>query len=620
LGFSFGMPAKMALIYRFNAEEIIAVKILGISAFYHDSAAALLVDGRIVAAVQEERFSRKKHDASFPEQSIRYCLEAAQLKLSELDVIAYYEKPFLKLERILQSFYDYAPYGFRSFVTAMPIWFGEKLYLKSRMQKALRKIDPDFQANSRILFPEHHLSHAASAYYPSGFTESAILTIDGVGEWASAAVYHAQGNQIKILKELHFPHSVGLLYSAFTQFLGFRVNNGEYKLMGLAAYGDPQGVDKQAFVKKIKEQMLTIFPDGSIRLNLDYFGFLSSLQMIRPRKWEALFGLPQRTEDGPLEKAHANLAYAIQQVTEEIVFKLATHAQVLTGSSRLCLAGGVALNCVCNGMLQRSGLFEEIFVQPAAGDAGGALGAALAGEFVYFKSELVESEQDHMQGSLLGPEMRGIGVEKPQLQSQKLPFPALTRYVARKLAQGKIVAWCQGRAEYGPRALGNRSILADPRLPDMQQKINETVKRREDFRPFAPAVLAEHALTYFQTDRLSPYMLMVHPLNPEHRHAVPENFSALPVKEQLLQVKSAFPAITHADFSARLQTVDRERYPLFHSLLQAFHEETGCPMLINTSFNLRGQPIVHKFEEAFACFMQTELDILVVNEHIWEKN
>lgn len=595
--------------------------ILGISAYFHDSAAAIVQDGQILAAAEEERFSRIKHDADFPAQAIEWCLIETGLRIDDLDAIVFYEKPFLKFERILESFYAIAPTGSRSFLKAMPHWFGEKLFLKSRIKKALKKIEAFDSTSLRLLFPEHHLSHAAGSYFLSGFEEAAILTVDGVGEWATTTISHGQGKEIKMLRELRFPHSVGLLYSAFTQFLGFRVNNGEYKLMGLAAYGNPDADETNSFIQIIKTSLVTIHDDGSIELTIENFGFMDTDQTIIPSKWEHLLGSKMRQPEEVFTRRHANLAQAIQLVTEEILLKLVAEAKRLTGSTNVCLSGGVALNCVANGVLQRAGIFEQIFVQPAPGDSGAAIGAALvASSLLAEKPPLIL--KNHV--PLYGPEADVSGLpelcKKNNLKWEHKEEEEMLSFVTEAIAKGQVIGWCQGRMEFGPRALGNRSILGDPRNPDMQQKINLKVKRRESFRPFAPAILAEHVDTYFETNSLSGWMQFVHQMKKEYLCELREDFRDLPITEQLLTEKSAFPAITHADGSSRLQTVTEEDNPIFYRLLSAFNDLTGCPMIINTSFNLRGEPIVCSTEDAVNCFVDTELDLLVIGNYVINKS
>ncbi len=600
------------------------MKILGISAFYHDSAAAILMDGQIIAAAQEERFSRKKHDEGFPVKAIRYCLQEAGCTLDQLDAIAFYDKPFLKFERLLETYYGFSPRGLQSFVTAMPVWIKEKIFFKKLIYKALEEVEAYDKKKVKLLFPEHHLSHAASAFYPSPFEEAAILTIDGVGEWATATIARGKGKDIQILRELHFPHSVGLLYSAFTYFLGFRVNNGEYKLMGLAPYGNPHAEETNRFIQLIKSELIELKEDGSLWLNQKYFRYATGLRMIYDKPWQKLFGLKRREEEAELSQTHCNLAFAIQQVTEEIVMKMAEETLKLTQAENLCLAGGVALNCVANGKLQRKGLFKDIFIQPAAGDAGGALGAALATHHIYHGHDRVLSEYaDGMGGSFLGPSfsekeiVQALRRQADACQYHKInDFGELCAQVAEKLADGKIVGWFQGRMEYGPRALGHRSILGDPRQSEMQKRLNLKIKYRESFRPFAPAVLAEDAQLYFDQKTPSPYMLLVAPLKEDLQAKLPEGYYELPLLERLYIRRSDYPAITHLDFSARVQTVDAQSNAAFHQLLSAFKAHTGHGMLVNTSFNVRGEPIVCDPKDAIQCFLNTEMDYLVVESYL----
>ena len=600
------------------------MKILGISAFYHDSAAAILEDGVIVAAAQEERFTRKKHDPAFPVNAVRFCLEQAGCRIDQLDAVVFYDKPMLKFERLLETYYHFAPQGVRSFINAIPIWINEKIFLKSLIRKSLASIEKYDRKNLKLLFPEHHLSHAASAFYPSPFGRAAVLTVDGVGEWATASIGLGEGRSFSVLKELNFPHSLGLLYSAFTYFLGFRVNSGEYKLMGLAPYGNPQSPQVQEFVQIIKDQLIDIKPDGSIHLNQAYFNYATGLRMVRDRKWEKLFGFPRRAAESELEQKHCNLGLAIQQVTEEIVLLMAQEAKRLTGAKHLCLAGGVALNCVANGKLQNAGIFEEIYIQPAAGDAGGALGAALAAHHLYFEQERSTQQPDAMRGAYLGPEYADAEIAKT-LKRFGAPaqhfaqFEDLCQEVAEEVAKGSAIGWFQGAMEFGPRALGNRSILGDPRNPDMQLKLNLKIKYRESFRPFAPSVLAEDAEQFFELPAPSPYMLLVQPVQSSIRKELPSNYHELPIKEKLYTLRSEIPAITHIDFSARIQTVHKDTNPRYHGLLQAVKAKTGIGMLVNTSFNVRGEPIVCTPEDAYRCFMRTEMDILVVGNYLLRK-
>jgi carbamoyltransferase len=599
------------------------MKILGISAFYHDSAAALVVDGQVLAAVQQERFSRVKHDARFPAEAIKYCLEYTGLSISDLDAIVFYDKPWLKFERLLESYYGTAPRGLPSFLTSLPVWLSEKLFQKSELKKNLQQIGKVDFKKTPLLFTEHHQAHAASAFYPSPFSTAAILTVDGVGEWATASISHGNGNAISVLRELHYPHSLGLLYSAFTYYLGFKVNSGEYKVMGLAPYGNANSSQTKLFREAILSDLVDVKADGSLHLNLSNFEFTTGLRMVNPEKMERLLGLAIRKPETPLQQSHADLALALQQVTEHILLKMADEAQRLTGEENLCLAGGVALNCVANGKLLRMGNWKNIYIQPAAGDAGGALGAALAGEYLLSnRTREIGVGYDGMQGSYLGPEYSDLDVERMirhyQAKAEKQPDTvSLCRRVAGLLAEGKIVGWHQGRMEWGPRALGNRSILGDPRRADMQQRMNLAIKFREGFRPFAPAILAEHAEAYFGLKVSSPYMLLVAELNPAFRLDLPENFEAMSFAERLATPRSTLPAITHLDYSARVQTVHLGTNPLFHALLTEFFAQTGCPVLVNTSFNVRGEPFVNTPKEAYAGFMRTNMDALAIGSYLF---
>lgn len=598
--------------------------ILGISAYYHDSAAVIVKDGRILAAAEEERFSRKKHDAGFPANAIKFCLQFSGLKLSEVDSYVFYDKPLLKFERLLETYYAFAPRGFLSFLKAMPVWMKEKLFLKKLIRAELKKIDEFDTRKIKILFPEHHLSHAASAFYPSPFSEAAIVTIDGVGEWATTTICKATGNKIEILKQLNFPHSVGLLYSAFTYFLGFKVNSGEYKLMGLAPYGNPADEETLRFISIIKNKLVTVYDDGSIFMNLGYFNYPVGLRMVKDEVFEKLFDLKKRNPDGEITIHHCNLALAIQIVTEEIVLKITALAKELTGSENLCLAGGVALNCVANGKIENRGLFKNIFIQPAAGDAGGALGAALSAHHIYYENKKIaensyEPENYFLGSSFTNSEIELVIEKHKAVAERQESFDLLSKKIATDIKDGKVIGWFQGRTEFGPRALGNRSIVADPRNKEMQITLNQKIKFRESFRPFAPAVLDEYAAEYFEIKSPSPYMLMVQPLKKEFRNQLPDNYYSLDLKEKLNVNRSQFPAITHIDFSARIQTVGKKANPQFHQLINAFRELTGCPMLINTSFNVRGEPIVNTPEEAYLCFMNTGMDVLVIHDTIFYK-
>jgi carbamoyltransferase len=601
------------------------MKILGISAFYHDSAACVIVDGEIIAAAQEERFTRKKHDAAFPSNAVKFCLQKSNLTIAELDAVVFYDKPFLKFERLLETYYSFAPKGLISFLSAVPVWAKEKMFLKKLLLDELTEIEALERNKIKLLFPEHHLSHAASAYYPSAFNDAAILTIDGVGEWTTASIAHGKGNEITILKELHFPHSLGLFYSAFTYFLGFRVNSGEYKLMGLAPYGISHSEETQRFKKIIKEHLIDIKEDGSIWLNQKYYNYATGLTMVPDKQWEQLFGFAKRNAESEPEQHHCNLALAVQEVTEEVFLKMAKEASRLTQSENICLAGGVALNCVANGKLQQAGIFKNIFIQPAAGDAGGAMGAALAAHYIYFNNERnITAEKDQLKGSYLGNECAVEAIEKT-IATYKASYIKYTtekemcNSVAEILAKGNVVGWVQGSMEFGPRALGARSILGDARNADMQKKLNLKIKYRESFRPFAPAVLAEDVQEYFEIDSASPYMLMVAPVKKERRSPLPENYDTLDLKSKLYQQRSDIPAVTHVDFSARIQTVHQETNPVFYQLLQSFKQLTGYSLLVNTSFNVRGEPIVCTAEDAYRCFMRTDMDYLVIDNYLFSK-
>jgi carbamoyltransferase len=601
------------------------MKILGISAFYHDSAAALIDNGEIVAAAQEERFTRKKHDPNFPANAINYCLEYGGTTLNELDAIVFYDKPLLKFERLLETYYTFAPKGIKSFITAIPVWIKEKMFLKRLINEELEKLGYDRKKPIKLLFPEHHLSHAASAFYPSPYEKAAILTIDGVGEWATASICSGEGNKISILKELRFPHSLGLLYSAFTYFLGFKVNSGEYKLMGLAPYGNPSSPEVDKYVETIKKDLVVIKEDGSIWLDQNYFDYATGLKMVREADWERLFGMKTRKPEDPLEAHHCNLGLAIQRVTEEVVVKMAQEAKRLTGADYLCLAGGVALNCVSNGKLQKSGVFKEVFIQPAAGDAGGALGAALTAYYIYFdQKRTINYTQDAMSGSYLGPTFSDLDVEltakKYKAVYKKFDnFEELTKEVSQILADGNVVGWVQGRMEFGPRALGARSILGDPRNAEMQKKLNVKIKYRESFRPFAPSVLAEKVGEYFDFDGISPYMLLVHPVKESRRKELPAEFDSFDLRDKLYYLRSDLPSITHIDFSARIQTVHKQTNPRYYQLIQDFEKLTGYGVIVNTSFNVRGEPIVSTPNDAYRCFMRTEMDYLVVGNYVFDK-
>ena len=586
--------------------------ILGISGFYHDSAAALVVDGKIIAAAQEERFTRIKHDESFPAAAIAYCLQEAGLTTDQLDYVGFYDKPLLKFDRLLQTYLAYAPSGFRSFTKAIPQWLKHKLHLRRTIRSGLGG-----NLRRRIVFTRHHESHAASAFYPSPFEEAAILTVDGVGEWTTASFGVGCGNRIRLTHELRFPHSLGMLYTAFTYYCGFKVNSGEYKLMGLAPYGDP------IYADRIREHLLDIRPDGSFRMDMSYFNFCQGLTMTS-QKFETLFGEPRRKPESKLTKHRMDMAASVQLVTEEILLAMANHVHQITGQRNLCLAGGVALNCVANGRLLREGPFENLWIQPASGDAGGALGTAM---FIWH--QLLENPRDVIPcdsqfGTLLGPCASGdeamqyfdsVGAVAQRAGNED----DLIRDVAGLIAEGNVVGWMQGRMEFGPRALGSRSILGDPRSTEMQSTMNLKIKFRESFRPFAPSVLQERASEYFEIapDHTSPYMLLV--ANVQSSKLIHED-SSVEGLDRLKQIRSTVPAITHVDNSARIQTVDPERFPRYARLLAEFERQTGCPMLINTSFNVRGEPIVCTPEDAYRCFMNTNMDVLVVDDCILKKD
>lgn len=600
-------------------------KILGISAFYHDSAAAITINGKIVSAAQEERFTRIKHTPDFPTNAVKFCLEEAGLEIDDIDAIVFYDKPLLKFERLLQTYYAFAPKGLLSFLKAIPVWLNEKMFLKKLIFDGLKEVGTYDKKKVKLLFPEHHLSHAASAFFPSPYEKAAILTIDGVGEWCTASIGIGDNKQISLLKEMEFPHSVGLLYSAFTYYLGFTVNSGEYKLMGLAPYGNPNSEETLHFISIIKKELVDIKTDGSIWLNQKYFNYATGLRMVYDDKWEKLFGFKHRDDEDELEQKHCNLALAIQIVTEEIVIKMAKEAKRITGADYLCMAGGVALNCVANGKLLKENIFKEIYIQPAAGDAGGALGAALAVSHMYFDEEReFNNVNDLMQGSYLGP---AYSEKEIMLMNKKVKanykkydsFSDLTSFIASKLAEGNVVGWFQGKMEFGPRALGNRSILGDARNPEMQKKLNLKIKYREGFRPFAPSVLAERASDYFDLETNSPYMLMVAPVKENRRKTLPENYHSLPLWDRLYFERSDVQSITHLDFSARIQTVHKETNERYWELIHAFENQTNYGLVVNTSFNVRGEPIVCTPFDAFRCFMSTEMDFLVINDFVYTK-
>ena len=631
------------------------MRVLGLSAFYHDSAAALVEDGRIVAAAQEERFTRKKHDAAYPAHAASWCLSRAGLEPREIDRVVFYDKPFLKFERLVETAVAFAPRGFRSFSAAIPVWVKEKLFQKNLLRRKLRAMDPDADWSRKLLFAEHHQSHAASAFYPSPFREAVVLTMDGVGEWATTSAAVGRGRSLEVIRELHFPHSLGLLYSAFTYYTGFRVNSGEYKVMGLAPYGEP------AFAQAILDNLIDLKPDGTFRLDLDYFGFCTGLEMTNAR-FDALFGGPVRAPSEPLAKRHMDLAASVQAVVEEAVLRLTRSLRKETGLPNLCMAGGVALNCVANGKVLRDGRFDGIWIQPAAGDAGGALGAALAVSHGLFdeprptapgrrssdgagtgSTDATEraagptsARADAMQGAFLGPEFAPdevrAALDEAGARYQRLEADALIGTTAEALTDGKVVGWFQGRMEFGPRALGARSILADPRRPQMQKTLNLKIKFRESFRPFAPSVLRSDAAAWFEMDEDSPYMLLVADVRPGRRRPADDQDGAQedgaagqggPEAADMLQrlgrVRSQIPAVTHVDDSARVQTVHAETNPRYHALLEAFKARTGCPVLVNTSFNVRGEPIVCTPQEAFRCFMGTDMDRLAIGDFFLRK-
>lgn len=591
--------------------------ILGISALYHDSAAALLRDGVIVAAAQEERFTRKKHDAKFPANAVEYCLKEAGISLGDVDYVAFYDKPFLKFERLLETYVAFAPKGFQSFRMAIPVWLREKLFLKDLLLKELKSYAPDYDWGSRLRFSEHHLSHAASAFFPSPFDEAAVLTMDGVGEWATTSLAIGRGGNLQVVKEIHFPHSLGLLYSAFTYYTGFKVNSGEYKVMGLAPYGEPK------YMQLILDHLIDLKPDGSFRLDQSYFNYSTGLTMTSP-KFHDLFGGPPSQSEDRLEQRHMDLAASIQAVTEEVVLRLTRSIRSETGMRNLCLAGGVALNCVANGKILRDGKFDGLWIQPAAGDAGGALGAALAIHHIHLGQPRVSDGKDKMRGSYLGPAFEQAEIEQ-RLTAVGAKFTVmddakLFETAAAALADGKALGWFQGRMEFGPRALGGRSILGDARSPAMQTVLNLKVKYRESFRPFAPSVLREDVSDWFELDGDSPYMLLVAEVAKKRRCAMTDEEQKLFGIDKLKVPRSEIPAVTHVDYSARVQTVHAETNPRYHALISAFKLQTGCPVIVNTSFNVRGEPIVGTPEDAFRCFMGTEIEALAIGNCWLEKD
>jgi len=583
-----------------------SMNILGISCFYHDSAACLVRDGRIVAAAQEERFTRKKHDPRFPIHAVGYCLHEGGIAVNDLDYVVFYDKPFLTFERLLMSYLTVAPKGLRSWLAAMPAWLGQKLFVPKVIKR-------EMGYEGDVLFTEHHEAHAASSFYPSPFEEAAILTIDGVGEWATGSYGFGKGKEITLLKELHFPDSVGLLYSAFTYFTGFKVNSGEYKLMGLAPYGVPRYTDL------ILSELIDLKEDGSIRLNMNYFDFLGGMRMTN-RRFAKLFGGPPRRPESEITQREMDIAASIQSVTEEILLRMATHVRSVTGQKNLCLAGGVALNCVANGRILRHGLFNDIWIQPAAGDAGAAMGAALSVWHRYLGHERHVSEgSDQIRGAYLGPAFSNEAVkaflDRNRYPYRELPLTERAATVAHQIADGKVVGYLSGRMEFGPRALGARSILGDARREDTQSVMNLKIKYRESFRPFAPSVLEEEAQEYFEIDRPSPYMLLVAPLRKEKRLPQPSR-DGIPLLERLKVKRSDIPAVTHLDYSARLQTVSGKDKPDYHQIISEFKKLTGCAVIVNTSFNVRGEPIVCTLEDAYRCFMRTEMDVLVLENYM----
>jgi len=596
--------------------------ILGISAYYHDSAAALLIDGDIFAAAHEERFTRKKQDPSFPINACRFVLDQAGITLDDVTAVAFYDKPYIKFERLLETYHAFAPKGLKSFNSAIPVWIKEKLFMKDMLREELAKLGGRIP---KLYFPEHHLSHAASAFYPSPFEDAAIVTLDGVGEWGTLTICHGKGNKIKVLKELDFPHSIGLFYTAFTYYCGFKVNSGEYKLMGLAPYGNKHAEETKEIKRKILENMIDLREDGSFLLNMDYFDYATGLSMTNDAKWEKLFGFPRRKSESELTQQYMNMAYAIQEITEEMILKLAETAKELTKSENIVLAGGVALNCVANGKLLRTKMFKGLWVQPASGDAGGSLGAALAVHYISFGHERTNIEKrDSMKGAYLGPEFSDRDIEnvarRYDAKYKKFSdFGGLCEKTADLLNNDTVIGWFQGRMEFGPRALGNRSILGDPRCPEMQKKLNLKIKYREGFRPFAPSVLEEDISTFFDIDTISPYMLLVAPVLESRRTKLPDKYEELPLYERLYFLRSDVPSITHIDFSARIQSVSRETNPKYWQLINTFKQKTGYGIVVNTSFNVRGEPIVCSPDDAYRCFMRTEMDYLVMGNYLFDK-
>jgi carbamoyltransferase len=584
--------------------------ILGISAFYHDSAVCLIEDGEIIFAAQEERYTRKKHDSSFPINAIKDCFINSGITAENVDYVAFYDKPFLKFERILETYLAYAPLGIRSFLMAMPLWIRKKLWIKELIRNEL-----DY--DSRIIFPEHHMSHAASGFFASPYQEAAFLTMDGVGEWATTSYGTGKGNEVQMLAEIQFPHSLGLLYSAFTYYTGFRVNSGEYKVMGLAPYGEPKYKDL------ILENLIDVQDDGSFKMNMDYFNYCAGLTMTS-RKFHKLFGGPPRKPESNLTQKEMDLARSVQEVTEEIVLKMARHVKKETGMDYLCLAGGVALNCVANGKLLRSGLFDDIWIQPAAGDAGGALGCALFTWYQYLgNSRKADNRTDFMKGAYLGPQFQNDTIESFLNQNSypyiKLNDGEISEKIADLISDAKVIGWFQGKMEFGPRALGARSIIGDARSSEMQKTMNLKIKHRESFRPFAPSIMAEHISDYFEIDRASPYMLLVANIREEKQISMTEEQKSYFGLEKLNVVRSEVPAITHVDYSARIQSVNQETNPIYHQMLTKFYERYGCSVIVNTSFNVRGEPIVCTPEDAYLCFMRTEMDYLIMGNYLLDK-
>jgi len=583
--------------------------ILGISAYYHDSAACIIKDGEIIAAAQEERFTRKKHDHRFPINAINFCISSTGINVNELSYVAFYDKPFLKFERLLETYITFAPKGLKSFLKAMPLWIKEKLWIKDLIKK-------EINFDGEVIFPEHHESHAASAFFPSPFNEAAFLTLDGVGEWTTTSYGIGQENKIQILADIKFPHSLGLLYSAFTYYTGFKVNSGEYKVMGLAPYGEPK------YVKLIYDNLIDVKEDGSFKLNMDYFDYCTGLTMTN-EKFHKLFGGKPRKPESKLTQREMDIAASIQVVTEEIILKMVRHIKKETNMKYLCLAGGVALNCVANGKILKENLFEDIWIQPAAGDAGGSLGAALFTWYQYLDNKRTVDKNDKQKGSFLGPSYENGYIEE-FLNKNKIPYKKINQEEIAKIgaeliAQGNVVGWFQGRMEFGPRALGARSILGDARFPDMQKKINLKIKFRESFRPFAPSVLEEKVSEYFNLDRPSPYMLLVADVKEERRKMMTEEQKKLFGIDKLNVVRSDIPAVTHVDYSARIQTVNKETNPIYYDLIKEYEKLTGYSVIVNTSFNVRGEPIVCKPEEAYICFMRTNIDYLIINNYLLDK-